>query len=56
MNNNNVWIIGAVALLVLFGIIAAVTGNAIWWTFFGIVIALFGVYWWIIRPNMAKKS
>ena len=56
MSKGAVWIVANVALLVLFGILAFATGNGIWWSVFGILVAAFGVYWWLVRPALEKRS
>ncbi|MGF1599145.1 MAG: hypothetical protein ACFCVK_19880 [Acidimicrobiales bacterium] len=55
MTGNTLWIVVTVALLVVFGALAFATGNGIWWSVFGILVAVFGVYWWVVRPALAKR-
>ena len=56
MTANTLWIVANAALLVVFGVLAFATGNGIWWSVFGILVAVFGVYWWVVRPALEKRS
>lgn len=56
MNSNMKWIVANVVLLIAFGIVAQATGNTVWWTAFGISVAVLGFLWWVVKPAMARRD
>ena len=52
---NTTWIVASLVLLVGFAIPAFITGNDVWWSAFGIAMAVFAVLWWAILPAVKRS-